>query len=65
MKRNRAEINDPRRCKNCRYYNQHYVLLFRSGYRECFCGHCIYPRLRTVQPDQVCEWFCERDSAQD
>jgi len=41
---------DSQTCKTCAHYRQHYHY---DGER-CFvvnCGHCVYPRLKTRQPN--------------
>ena len=48
---------------NCRPTNWsretfiHYVKGEWSGYTECYCGHCTYPRQKVRKPDDSCEHF--------
>ena len=44
-------------CANCKRYYQHYVKAEGSGYTECYCGHCTYPRQKVRKPDDSCEHF--------
>ena len=37
-------------CKTCRHFRQHYIRYGRS-YREAYCGHCVYPRVKQRSPD--------------
>ena len=49
-------MNEPE-CKDCQYFIQHYGLDNRRLYR-IFCGHCIFRKTRTKQPDaHACEHF--------
>ena len=48
-------------CCNCVYYRQHYGKR-GDGYQPIYCGHCVYPRLKTRQPDQTCgNWKAEKE----
>ena len=44
-------------CKSCKHFRQHYVKMGRR-YSEVFCGHCVYPRLKTRKPDaEGCKYY--------
>ena len=48
-------------CANCKHYVQHYVqhcMSIDSAYMmPCNCGHCVYPRVKSRKPGDVCEKF--------
>lgn len=61
-----APRGDPRRCENCAYFYQHYVLINdhnSSKYIKCYCGHCTYPRQKTTQNNKICDDFLEKTDA--
>jgi len=61
MKPTRTSIGDPRRCENCMYFYQHYVMIDNSGkYIKCSAGHCGYPRCKNVYVHQTCGLFKEK-----
>lgn len=37
-------------CQNCRHFRQHYVSDGKR-YDPAYCGHCVYPRVKTRKPD--------------
>ncbi len=37
-------------CQHCAYFVQHYAFNKKEIFRV-YCGHCIFPRLKTKRPD--------------
>jgi len=37
-------------CGTCQYFIQHYAK-WGKGYRKVYCGHCLYPRIKTRHED--------------
>ena len=38
-------------CKTCTHFRQHFVLKEDYGV-AVYCGHCVFPRLKSVRPDK-------------
>ena len=52
------------RCRNCRYYVQHYILYDskrKQNFVECNSGHCVQARIRNTKPDLICEAYDEKE----
>lgn len=47
-------------CGGCVHYYQHYV---ESGwdFTPVYDGHCVYPRLKSRLPSEVCQHFQRRE----
>jgi len=57
MRPKKALRGDPHRCENCIHFEQHYIRHMDNSYAPCYCGHCKYPRLKSVSPGMVCGDF--------
>ena len=60
MRLKTAAPNSMERCRNCRYYVQHYILYDstrKQVFVECNSGHCVQVRIRNTKPDLMCEAF--------
>ena len=48
-------------CEDCKYFRQHYIT-DGTRYDYVYCGHCVYPRLKTRKPDTpACFYFVQRE----
>lgn len=57
-----TKMQDIDMCRDCRYFMQHYIKDYSSydGYRECFAGHCVYPRIKDRKRNtRACKYFVE------
>ena len=42
-------------CKSCKYFHQHYILT-EGRIVRVFCGHCIFPKVKSKRPySKACE----------
>lgn len=54
-------MQEERKCKNCRFYLQHYVKSMYGNFRSLWTGHCVNDimtvaeRKRRVAQNDVCE----------
>ena len=50
-----------KRCRECRYFLQHYTLDKRKIFRV-YCGHCTLGRAKRKQPDaRICDQYSPGD----
>lgn len=49
--------DDESTCANCEHYVQHYTSIDGVHMTPCNCGHCVYPRVKSRKPGDVCEKF--------
>lgn len=49
-------------CQNCKYFYQHYTKdESKDRFLQAFCGHCVYPRIKTRTPvAPACAHFCAK-----
>lgn len=59
MTRATVSMKDEKSCRNCKYFNQHYVKNPYGGFCPCNAGHCTYRRAKIVKCNQLCEAFAE------
>lgn len=49
-----ADLLEAKICRTCKNFLQHYILREKGHFTEVYCGHCIYPNLKSRKPDQSC-----------
>ena len=66
MRKKNADIVKKERCETCAHYRQHYVKHQGTGdWVAISYGHCTFPRLKTREPDQHCDYWEQREDPPD
>lgn len=57
-------FNHSNTCETCKHYTQHYIKT-EYGYREIYCGHCVFPRIKNRDPyERKCSRYHEKKQNQ-
>lgn len=62
MNKRRNMMVERKCCATCVHYRQHYILSTMGSFHPIWYGHCVTPRLKNRDPDEICEHWISIES---